>query len=161
MYVFALLLLMTAPALAQDTAIDLDGFLGSMRPYLEEIVALLITAAVGYAVKLLRDKTGIDVEARHREALQSALSNGARKVLAKVVPEKTGIKIEVGNQTIADGVEYVLKSVPDALNYLGLSKEDVKRMLEPHLIAQSADKNTLLGEVSAEPDAKKTAAAKK
>lgn len=149
MYVFAILMLMTtAPAFAQDTAVDVDSFFGEFRPYLMEVAGILVAAAVAYAINLVRQWTGIQIEAKHREALQSALTNGATTMLGKIVPDKTGIKIEIGNQPIADGVEYVMKSVPDAIKYFGLTPERIRAMLEPKLIEEAGDKTSTLGEVT-------------
>lgn len=120
-------------AQAPDTRIDLDPFITSVMPYLLALFGTIISAAIGFATLKLQQWTGINVEAKHREALQSALTNGALNMVAKVTPK--GVTIDVGNAAIADGVEYVLKSVPDAVQYFGLTPARVQEMLAPKIAA--------------------------
>lgn len=75
-------------------------------------VGVLISAVLLYGASLLKAKTGIDIEARHRDALQSALMNGVLFALQKSgwLPGKDI------TPTIMDAARsYVESSVPDAL----------------------------------------------
>ena len=131
----ALLLLVAVPvAFAQtpDTTVDTSGFFGWLRPYAVEIMGLVITTAIGWATKKFHDLTGIEIEAKHREALQSALRNGAKLVIDKM-PQ--GGTIDVKNPAIASGIRYVLESVPDAVAYFDLSPEKIADLLKPKIVA--------------------------
>lgn len=130
---FLLLIVSTTGVFAQETTIDLDPFISEVASYVLVLVSAVIGLAVSYAVALLRRWTGINIEAKHRDALQSALLNGARKAITKITP--SGVKIDVKNAVIADGVDYVLKSVPDALEYFDLTPERVREMIEAKLPA--------------------------
>lgn len=129
--------IMMTGALAQaaDTTVTLDGFLGWLRPYLLEAVSLLIGALLLWATKRLHDWTGISIEARHREALQSALTNGAALALAKL---PKGGAIDVRSQPVAVAVQYVLESVPDAVGYFGLTPKRVTELLVPKLVSPAS-----------------------
>lgn len=96
------------------------GIFDQLRPALGDLAAFAITALVAYAVQRFKLWTGIEIEARHREALQSALANAARTI--------------VGGGTVKQGVEYVENSVPDALEHLGVKGADrIRDLLQPHI----------------------------
>lgn len=123
------LVLATAPALAA-TVIDGESIFGAWRPYIVEIVGILVAAVVGWIVKLIRDKIGLDIEARHREALQTALNNAAGLIIGKGENLAGKLKITVQNDAIAEAVSYVLKGAPDALAYFGVTPDRVRQMIE-------------------------------
>ena len=95
------------------------------------VIGLVITTLIA----LLKQKTGIDIEARHREALQSALLNGVLYALQKagwVQGDDTAKLLP-----LARG--YVLGSVPDALKSFGIDaatsvgQAALDRLLTPKL----------------------------
>ncbi len=130
--ILAVLLMMTGSAFAQDTAVDVD--LTWLNEYILALVGMVTSIAVAVVTVLLKRKFGIDIEANDRQALQSALNNGTNLLLGRVLPDKIGFRVEVGNATVADAVEYVQKSVPDAIKRFGLSPADIQRMLEPKIL---------------------------
>lgn len=144
---FALLLLAIATviliavdaALAQepDTRVNFDPFIAEVLPYLMTFLAAVFTAAIAWASKKLNDWTGIQIEAKHREALQSALLNGARTAIASNMP--SGIGLDVRSVSLKAGIEFVLASVPDAVEYFGLSPADIEKHLIPKLSALSGE----------------------
>lgn len=90
-----------------------------LQPMAMTIASILIPIIVGYVADRVRLWTGIEIEARHREALQSALANAAR------------IVVESGK--IEDGIDYVAKSVPDAIKALKVNGSDqIEDLLLPH-----------------------------
>lgn len=97
----------------------------AIRPALADIATIVILALVGWCTQRFSAWTGIQIEAKHREALQSALANGAR------------IAVEGGAlPDISKAVDYVLKSVPDALAHFGADRgERVRELLQPHIAA--------------------------
>lgn len=121
-------------AFAQEnsTTVNLDPVIAEFVPYVLAVLGAVITAAVAWAAKKFSDLTGISIEARHREALQSALMNGARAAVAKATP--SGVTVDVGNAAVKQGVDFVLASVPDAVAYFGLSPSDVEAHLTPKLV---------------------------
>lgn len=121
--------LIGSPAYAQTT-VDGGSVFGLVRPYLVELVALLIMAATTYALKLLKEKTGIDLEAKHRDTIQVAITNAAGLVIAKAGDHMARMKIDVKNEALAQAVTYVLKAAPDAVNHFGLSPGSLREKIE-------------------------------
>lgn len=95
----------------------LDIINATVAPFLPDLIGAAVTALVGYAVALVRAKFGIEIEARNREALHSALTTGALLGLAKL--GVTASKDELA----AASVEYAKTSVPGALARLAPSNE--------------------------------------
>ncbi|MDF3606146.1 hypothetical protein PE067_08395 [Paracoccus sp. DMF-8] len=81
----------------------------AITPGLVEILGVLLTGIIAWAASKAREKWGIDIEARHREALQSALMTGARLALANELTGKAAINLILN---------YVRQSVPDAIGTL-------------------------------------------
>ncbi|WP_083595105.1 hypothetical protein [Aurantimonas sp. 22II-16-19i] len=91
----------------------METFWDIIAPIYGAVIAILIPLALAYALKLLRDKTGIEIEAKDREALQSALQSAALSVLRK---QGNAALTSMAEDTI---VNYVRDSVPDAVRRLG------------------------------------------
>lgn len=136
---FGIISLAPIAVFAQDVlAVPADG-----PTFLQQIVAavlpalgVLISAILLYGASLLKAKTGIDIEARHREALQSALMNGILFALQRA-GWVAGDKITPAIMTTARS--YVESSVPDALKQFGIDpitdtgKAVLDRLLTPKL----------------------------
>src|SRR5687767_1420717 len=91
------------------------------RPYLVELASIFIAAVVGYLATSLKAKLGIDIEAKHREALQAALTNAAGLVINRAGGMVGAIRLPTQNPLILEGVDYVVKSAPDALKHFGIT----------------------------------------
>ena len=76
------------------------------------IVATIVTALIGWAATQARARWGIEIEARQREALHSALMTGAQLALARLGPQASQAAL------IAAAVEYAERSVPGAMTGL-------------------------------------------
>lgn len=87
----------------------LTRLIADLSPVLLEIVAGLLTALISWAAMTARRKWGLEIEARHREALHSALMTGARMALARGLSGAQAADLAVG---------YAQSSVPDALRHL-------------------------------------------
>lgn len=120
-----------------DTRVDLDPFIADMMPYIVTLFGAIVSFAVAWMAKKASEWTGIQVEAKHREALQSALTNGAKAALAKFTPK--GLSFDVKSVPLAEGIEFVLRSVPDAVEYFGLDEQDLARHLQPKLVSAVAE----------------------
>lgn len=103
----------------------METFFEIMGPTISVLLAILIPALIGLVVKGFR-KLGIDIEARHREALQSALENAAKLSLAKA---------GLGGGIVArDAVDYVKQSVPDAVAAFGLDDQRIRDLIKPKVV---------------------------
>jgi len=86
-----------------------------IAPHLLEIFGLLITLLIGWIAKRLRDWTGIQIEARHREALHSALMTGVRYAIERNLPPAAAVDT---------AVSYAQRiGAPDAIAALGASRD--------------------------------------
>jgi hypothetical protein len=118
---------LTPFAFAQDLAaatstVDFLAPLQALVPIAAEIVLTVLGLAGLWLVKLLRDKWKIDleaayraVEARHRDALHSAVATGLGSAVSKY---GAGLQLDVGSAAAADIIQSVLDSVPDAVKTL-------------------------------------------
>jgi hypothetical protein len=118
-----------SPALAQ-TAIDGGSVFALLKPYLVEGIGLAILAVVSWAAKLLHARTGFELDAKHRDTIQLALTNAAGLVISKVGDHMIGRKIDLKNEALAQAVGYVIKSAPDAVAHFGLTASELRQKVE-------------------------------
>lgn len=104
----------------------LNNLLEVLMPILT-FVATIVIPAVG--IKLMQ-KWGIDIEANHRDALQSALRNAAIIAVAKLSPSKGN---DIASVPVSVAVEYVKSSVPDAVKKFDLNGSKITDLLAPHI----------------------------
>ncbi|MEP9372601.1 hypothetical protein [Mesorhizobium sp. KR1-2] len=126
--------IVAGPAFAADGALPATSLLEPIRAYLVEIGGVLIVAFVGWLSSWLRATFKLELDARHRDALHSALTNGAALVLKKLDTAAAGKSIPIGNAIVGTGIEYVLTYSPDAVAYFGLTPERVGELLRARLI---------------------------
>lgn len=98
-------------------------------------VGVLISAVLLYLANLLKKNTGINIEAKHRDALQSALMNGILFAL-----QRGGwVPGQPTDGVLAAARAYVESSVPDALTKFGIDtatatgRAALDRLLVPKL----------------------------
>jgi hypothetical protein len=120
---------------ADPTLVTEPTFVQQLVLALVPVIGLVITTLIGIGLALLKQKTGIDIEARHREALQSALLNGVLYALQKagwMQGDDTAKLLPLARS-------YVLGSVPDALKSFGIDaatsvgQAALDRLLIPNL----------------------------
>ena len=70
---------------------DIDALLAALAPHLLELIAALATAIIGWLAAQAKARWGLEIEARHREALHSALMTGVRHALSEGVQGRTAI----------------------------------------------------------------------
>ena len=87
----------------------LHDILEALTPLLIDLLALLLSLAIGWLSLQAHRYLGVEVEARHREALHSAIMTGVRRSLTE------GLSRE---QIIQEALHYVRISVPDAVRAL-------------------------------------------
>lgn len=101
----------------------------------------VILAAVGFfaarAEKWFREKTKLELEAYHREALHSALRTGAQIVLARVSGD-TAAAGAARAALLREIVDYAHRSVPDAIEALGAQFDILLDLAEAKLQSEGA-----------------------
>ncbi|ODM43085.1 hypothetical protein [Cereibacter johrii] len=117
----AIFVTLAAPA-AASTGSDL---LTALTPSLLELAGVALTALIGFATVRFQRWTGIQIEARHREALHSAIMTAARVAVARGLPR------EVATEFVSS---YVRASVPVALKRLSPSVETLDALVRSKLL---------------------------
>ncbi|RHZ90456.1 hypothetical protein D1114_23105 [Cereibacter sphaeroides] len=97
----------------------------ALTPSLLDLAGVALTALIGFATVRFQRWTGIQIEARHREALHSAIMTAARVAVAR------GLTREVASEFVA---AYVRTSVPDALKRLQPSAETMDALVRSKLL---------------------------
>lgn len=128
----AFFVLISAPAFAQ-TEVAVEGIYNVFQPYLLAVVSVTATAIVGWLAELLRRKFNLDIDAAHREALQTALTNGAGLLIGKAGSAAAGRKFDLKSAALAEAVNYVVQAVPDAIRHFGITPEAVAEKLQAKL----------------------------
>lgn len=78
----------------------------ALLPYVLALIGLALTLLIGWAAAQFTRLTGIQIEARHREALHAALMTGARAALSRGLPVQQAVEHAMG---------YAQTSVPGAI----------------------------------------------
>lgn len=93
-------------------------------PALVAVIGTVATIIINRASKVAQDRWGIEIEARHREALQSALMSGIRAALSR------GLS---GDDAIRAAIHHAGNSVPDAITALNPASGVLKAIAEAKL----------------------------
>lgn len=123
------------PAVATaEAAATQPAFFETVNPLLFNLLSAGIAVGVGYALKRFTDWTGISIEAKHREALQSALENAARLAVGHIENKLLGKPIDRSNPALLAATKYVRQSVPDAVGFFKLTDDKLVDLISPKLI---------------------------
>lgn len=113
-----------SPLPPTDHIISVKPLIEQIIPYLVAAFGAIITALAGMAVKYIHDKTGVEIDAGHREAIQTAATNMAA-LLIKRIEAKVPTDIHVGSQALADAANNAIAAVPDAVAHFGITPENM------------------------------------
>lgn len=125
----AVMILFALPAAAQG--LDSPGIIALLAPQILELVAILLMAMLTWAAAWAKRKFGVDIEAKHRDALHSALMTGARLAASRQL---------TGAAAVALVVDYARQSVPDALAKLAPPQAVLKDLAEAKVQAVVQDR---------------------
>ena len=87
----------------------MQSIITAASPHILELLGVLLTGIIGWAAAAVRKKWGIEIEARYREALHSALLTGAQLAMKNELTGKAAIDLVL---------RYIKQSVPDAIGSL-------------------------------------------
>lgn len=87
----------------------LGTVLGALTPHLMEVIGLALTILLGGLFSTLKTRWGIEIEARHRAALHSAIMTGVLAALDRGLAGEAAVNAALG---------HVHASVPDAIEKL-------------------------------------------
>lgn len=120
-----------SPAHAEGGVINVgQAFSDALAPYINAVVNALIVAIMGWVALKFKQKTGIEIEASHRDAIARALQNQAGSLIADgfAKVDKFG-KVTVSSQALAQSVNDLMKSVPDAVKHFGVTPDKVAQRI--------------------------------
>nr|WP_321336603.1 hypothetical protein [Breoghania sp.] len=120
-------------AKVSDTMVTFTSLSGSIVEYVGAVLGVAVTALIGWLANLLKNKLGLDIEAKHRDALHSALMTAVNYGLSKAGDKLSSASVDVKSAAIAEMLDYVMGAVPDAIAYFGLTPEWLETMLEAKL----------------------------
>lgn len=133
------LALVALPALASDTSVDALPIYKILEPYLVTLVSVVASALVGWVAIVIKNKFGLDIDAHMRETIQTAATNAAGSLIAKMEGPIGNVSIDVKSQIVKDGVDMVIAKVPDAIAYFKLTPEELAAIVQAKIgILQSA-----------------------
>jgi len=112
---------LTAPAYA--ATIEVGAAFGTLAPYVDSTLGVLIVAAVGWVLYLVKNKLNVSIDDSAREALETFLKNQAQNLVAKGAVKLNGVTIEVNSVALATAANAAAKFIPDAMARFGLTPE--------------------------------------
>lgn len=123
----------TGPA-AGETLVDVNSWYALLQPYLTMIATTLITAAVAWLTAQMSKWTGMKIEGEHRDAFQTALTNGAGLLIQTLGTKASTMKgLDVHSKAVVDAIDYVQKSAQDAIVHFGITPAAIAEKLEAKL----------------------------
>lgn len=124
----------------------MQSIITAASPHILELLGVLLTGIIGWAAAAVRKKWGIEIEARYREALHSALLTGAQLAMKHELTGKAAIDVVLG---------YIKQSVPDAIGSLKPSPNVLTDLAKAKLeqVAQAKVKEVTGAAVDALSDA--------
>lgn len=115
------------------TAVELLPVYKLLEPYLLMLFSVLVSALLGWVAIVIKNKFGLDIDAHMRDTIQTAATNAAGSLVAKLEGPIGNASIDVRSQLVKDGVDMVIAKVPDAINHFKLSPEDLAAIIQAKL----------------------------
>ena len=107
----------------------IDHITTALQPVIVETLLTLILAAIAWMMRRLPERMRIDIEEKHRLALHSALETGVGYAFdALEAALRTNPTVAAGDAAIGTVLDYVQRSVPDAIKRLGPSQAMLQAM---------------------------------
>ena len=111
----------------------IDSIQSIIQPILVELLLTLILAVLAWFLRLLPERFRVDIEAKHRAALHSAIDTGVGLLIDTMQKHPT---IAAPDMAIGTVLDYVERSVPDAIRRLGPSRAQLADMARDKLTQQ-------------------------
>lgn len=109
------------------TTIDFGPAIAALAP----LALAAVTAAVPYLIVLFQKHTSIKLTEQQVQVITDACDRGAELMYGRIVSAgATAAHVAIRSGALAAGVNHVLASVPDALKKLGITPDQVERMVE-------------------------------
>lgn len=156
---FAIMVALLSPALAADAPVQAGGIINigqafstAVAPYIDAIVQALIAALASWVLFKFKQKTGIDIDQGHRDAIVKALQNQAGALISAGAVKINGTTVRVDNLALAKAANDLLAAVPDAAKHFGLTPDFVAGKIIA-TIPQTAAGAQIVAQATAAPTA--------
>lgn len=127
------MLLLPAAALGQatgNTTVEVGtGLAGQLRDIMVTVVAGVATAFLGWVSYWIKQKFGIDIEAKHREALLAFVNRQASSLIAMGAVKLEGVKVDVKSEALASAARMAFDAIPQAMTYFNLTPSVIGAMI--------------------------------
>ena len=117
----------------------IDSIQSIIQPIIVDLLLMLVLAIIGWAASFLPARFRLDIQQRHRDALHAALSTGVGLAIDTMQKHPT---IAAPDMAIGVVLDYVERSVPEAIRKLGPSRAQLEDMARSKLQQQV---DTVLG----------------
>jgi hypothetical protein len=118
------------PAIAQtDGSVPLTSIFSAAQPYIVDLVGVLVAAFLAWLTSWLHTRFNVDLDAAHRDTLETALKNAAGLVVQKAGSTLDGKSIQLGSPLLAEGVVYIMQHAGDAIEHFGLTPDALAKKL--------------------------------
>lgn len=108
-----------------------QAFSDVLAPYINAIIQAFILALVGWMCQRITQRTGVQIDAGHREAITKALENQAGSLIADGEAKFDGATVSVPSAAMGKAVNDLLTSIPAAAKHFGLTPDYVaKRIID-------------------------------
>lgn len=112
----------------------LDTISATLQPIIVETLLALILAAIAWLMRKLPETMRVNIEEKHRKALHAALDTGIGYALdAMEITLRANPAVAVGDATVGRVLDYVNRSVPDAIRNLGPTQRMLQDMARAKL----------------------------
>jgi hypothetical protein len=135
-----------APSSSVDLGAGWNAFITPLLPAIAAALGTLLTGIAGMAIKWLASKMkiqGLELDAQHRDSLQTAITNAAALALNQLGNDIQGKTIDVKSPAVTNAIQVAMKNAPDAITYFKLAdkpQEIAEKILAK--IPQIANTNT-------------------
>lgn len=122
--------MLTSVAFAQGTVVAVDHtWSESIRDIATTVVAAVTTAFLGWVSYWIKQKFGVDIEAKHREAIAAFISRQASGLIAMGAVKLEGVRVDVKSEALASAARMAMAAIPDAMAYFGLTPGKIAEMI--------------------------------
>jgi hypothetical protein len=110
------LFLLAGPALADaSTTVDLGPLWGALLPTIETVLGSVAFVIVAFLAKKAHEWFGVSIDQKYQDSLHRAIETGINGALAKFGSKLNDVTVDAKSAVIADAVNWVIRSVPDAV----------------------------------------------
>ncbi len=138
-----------AYALAQDaaasTTVNLGDVLRDFREGIVTVAGIVVAAIVAFLAAALKKSTGVTVDAKMQERLQSVAMTGVHLGLDQVESLADRTDIDVKSKIVAGAIQYIRINAPKEVKHFKLTGDDIEDLARAKL--QEAGAPRTLGTV--------------